>query len=445
MNKPSAPNSYPLPTHRLNRLARLGKVAGGMAGSIIYQGTKQWLQGEQPTKQSLLLSTQNIQRLTNELAKMRGAAMKVGQLLSLDAGELIPDELAMILAQLRNQAPAMPISQLETQLVTHWGNNWMAHFQQFSFYPIAAASIGQVHRAQTRAKEDLAIKIQYPGVANSIDSDVDNLASLLRWSRLIPKDVNLEPILAEAKQQLLLETDYEHEAKALAQIAQQLVDTDFAQHFALPKVQADLSNKAILAMEFMAGDPIETLASAPQGVRDQLVSALFQLLFSELFVWQQMQTDPNFANFLYQADTQRIVLLDFGATRQFSPTIAEGYQQLISAAQDNNLARMTEAARQIGFFQANILPAQQDTVVKLFMQACEPFCHQGAFDFAQSDMLARIKDQGMALSFEQNYWHSPPADALFFHRKLGGLYLLAAKLNARVNIQALFEPYRITS
>ncbi|AEG32058.1 ABC1 kinase family protein [Thiomicrospira cyclica] len=445
MNKPSTPNSYPLPTHRLNRLARLGKVAGGMAGSIIYQGTKQWLQGEQPTKQSLLLSTQNIQRLTNELAKMRGAAMKVGQLLSLDAGELIPDELAVILAQLRNQAPAMPISQLQTQLAANWGNNWMAHFQQFSFYPIAAASIGQVHRAQTRAKEDLAIKIQYPGVANSIDSDVDNLASLLRWSRLIPKDVDLEPILAEAKQQLLLETDYENEAKALTKMAQQLADTDFEQHFAQPKVQTEFSNKAILAMEFMPGEPIETLAAAPQAVRDQLVSALFQLLFSELFVWQQMQTDPNFANFLYQADTQRIVLLDFGATRQFSPAIAEGYQQLISAAQDNNLAHMTEAARQIGFFQANILPAQQDTVVKLFKQACEPFCHNGKFDFAKSDMLARIKDQGMALSFEQNYWHSPPADALFFHRKLGGLYLLAAKLNARVNIQALFEPYRITS
>lgn len=443
MNKPSAPNSYPLPTHRLNRLARLGKVAGGMAGSIIYQGTKQWLQGEQPTKQSLLLSTQNIQRLTNELAKMRGAAMKVGQLLSLDAGELIPDELAMILAQLRNQAPAMPISQLETQLATYWGNNWMAQFQQFSFYPIAAASIGQVHRAQTRAKEDLAIKIQYPGVANSIDSDVDNLASLLRWSRLIPKDVNLEPILAEAKQQLLLETDYQNEAQALTQMAQQLATADFAQHFALPKVHTELSNQAILAMEFMPGDPIETLVSAPQAVRDQRVSALFQLLFCELFTWQQMQTDPNFANFLYQSESQRMVLLDFGATRQFSPTIAEGYQQLISAAQDHNLVRMTEAARQIGFFQQNILPAQQDTVVRLFQQACEPFCHQGPFDFAQSDMLARIKDQGMALSFEQNYWHSPPADALFFHRKLGGLYLLAAKLNARVNIQALFEPYRI--
>ncbi|AHF00727.1 ubiquinol-cytochrome C reductase [Thiomicrospira aerophila AL3] len=443
MTKSAPPNSYPLPSHRLNRLARLGKVAGGMAGSILYQGTKQWLQGEKSTKQSLVLSSQNIQRLTDELAKMRGAAMKVGQLLSLDAGELIPDELATILAQLRNQAPSMPISQLQAQLNQHWGNNWMQAFSQFSFYPIAAASIGQVHRAHSLAGEDLAIKIQYPGVANSIDSDVDNLASLLRWSRLIPKDVDLAPILAEAKQQLLLETNYQHEAEALNTMATALKANDLNDYFVLPKVDQTLSNQAILAMSFMAGEPIETLANAPQATRDKLVTALFRLLLTELFDWQRMQTDPNFANFLYQADTQRIVLLDFGATRSFSADTALGYRQLISAAQDNRADKMANAARQIGFFQQNILPAQQDTVIELFKQACEPFCYHGAFDFAQSDMLARIKDQGMALSFEQNYWHSPPADALFFHRKLGGLYLLAAKLRARVDMHQVFAPYRI--
>jgi len=434
--------SYPLPSHRLNRLARLGKLAGGMAGSVLYQGTKQWLQGETLNKQSLLLSSQNIQRLTNELAKMRGAAMKVGQLLSLDAGEIIPDELAEILAQLRNQAPAMPLSQLQSQLIASWGKDWITPFSQFSFYPIAAASIGQVHRAQLASGENLAIKIQYPGVANSITSDIDNLASLLRWSRLIPKEVDLAPILAEAKEQLLLEADYRHEMAGLAQMAKRIKSSDLAEDFLIPEVYTDHSNQAILTMSYMPGEAIETLINESQTTRNRLMTALFKLLFTELFSWQSMQTDPNFANFLYQADTQKIVLLDFGATRQFSREIAQGYQQLISAIQDDQHETMATAARQIGFFQETILPAQQATVLKLFQQACEPFCYKGEFDFAASDMLTRIKDQGMALSFEQNYWHSPPADALFFHRKLGGFYLLAAKLEAKVNLHALFEPYR---
>ncbi|WP_044411041.1 ABC1 kinase family protein [Thiomicrospira microaerophila] len=437
-------NQANLPSHRLSRLARLGKLASGVAGSMLYQGSKQWLKGETPNKQDLLLSPQNLQRFSQELAKLRGAAMKVGQLLSMDAGDLLPPELASLLANLRNQAPSMPLSQLQKQLAQHWGQNWSEQFTQFSFYPIAAASIGQVHRARNLEGYELAIKIQYPGVAQSISSDVDNLATLLSWSRLIPADVDLKPIIEEAKQQLLLEADYQHEAQAMAKIANNITQRGLEEKFAVPTCQPQHSNAQILAMSFMAGEPIEQLKHKPQAERDRAMSHLFELLFLELFDWQLVQTDPNFANFLYQPDTQRIGLLDFGATRKYNPAIAQGYRQLISGALEQNLGVMEQAAEQIGFFQKNILPEQKASVMQLFHQACEPLCQTGTFDFANSDLIARIKQKGMALSFEQNYWHSPPADALFFHRKLGGLYLLAAQLGARVNLQSLFEPYRIS-
>jgi predicted unusual protein kinase regulating ubiquinone biosynthesis (AarF/ABC1/UbiB family) len=432
-----------LPSHRFSRMARLGKLASGVAGSMLYQGSKQWIKGETPSKQDLLLSPQNLTRFSQELAKLRGAAMKVGQLLSMDAGDLIPPELNQILAGLRNQAPSMPLSQLQKQLNLHWGEDWSSHFKQFSFYPIAAASIGQVHRAITHDGEELAIKIQYPGVATSINSDVDNLATLLKWSRLIPSSVDLQPIIHEAKQQLLLETDYQHEANALQTIKHKVEQHNLTARFTTPTLYPSHSNNQILSMSFMQGEPIENLKSKSQTERDQAMHHLFELLFLELFDWHWVQTDPNFANYLYQTDSQRIVLLDFGATREYNSNIALGYRQLISAAIDNNLPAMETAAAEIGFFQQTILPEQKTSVMQLFHQACEPIKTDSLFDFGNSDLITRIKQQGMALSFEQNYWHSPPADALFFHRKLGGLYLLAAQLGARVNLHQLFMPYKI--
>lgn len=109
------------------------------------------------------------------------------------------------------------------------------------------------------------------------------------------------------------------------------------------------------------------------------------------------------------------------------------------AAQQGDLTHIEAAARQIGFFSENILATQKEAVLALFILACEPLRYDGAFDFAQSNLAQRVKDQGIALSFEHDYWHAPPADALFFHRKLGGLYLLAAKLKAKVNLKQLFN------
>lgn len=107
--------------------------------------------------------------------------------------------------------------------------------------------------------------------------------------------------------------------------------------------------------------------------------------------------------------------------------------------QDGEL--MEAAATRIGYFQTYIQPQQRQAVTALFVQACEPLRHNGVYDFGHSTLAMRLRQAGMALSFEQDYWHTPPADAIFLHRKLAGLYLLAARLKARVNVSALFKPY----
>tara|TARA_R110002167_G_scaffold57840_6_gene163740 strand:- start:107554 stop:108876 length:1323 start_codon:yes stop_codon:yes gene_type:complete len=429
-------NEAKVPTSRLSRLSKMGGLASRLAGNVLLEGAKQLSQGKSPSMQQLMMTPKNIGHVADKLSQLRGAAMKVGQMLSMDAGDLVPPELAEILAKLRSDAKAMPHKQLTQLLVQHWGRDWLAPFAQFELRPFAAASIGQVHLAYLDTGEKLAIKIQYPGIRDSIDSDIDNVASLLKVSRLIPANVKLDTLLAEAKAQLHNEADYQFEAQQIALYQQQLGDNP---HFIVPKVYPQLSNNSILCMQFVEGVAIESVEHYPQDVRDKVACALMELCFKELFCFQLVQSDPNFANFQYQADSQKIVLLDFGATRTISDTLSQGYMQLMQGAIADDKQQMSNAAQQIGFFQDAIDPQQKQLIIDIFYQACEPLRTQGAYDFGASDLAKRITQAGKAMSTQQNEWHTPPTDAIFIHRKLAGMYLLAAKLNANINVHALFN------
>jgi predicted unusual protein kinase regulating ubiquinone biosynthesis (AarF/ABC1/UbiB family) len=427
-----------VPSGRLARMARLGSLATGVAGGMIAEGARQLAQGNRPKVSDLLLTPANAKRVADELSRLRGAAMKVGQLLSMDAGDMLPPELTEILSRLRSDAKPMPLSQLAKVLDDNWGKGWNARFQQFSFQPLAAASIGQVHSAHTKDGRHLALKIQYPGVRESISSDVDNVAALLRISGLIPKAIDYQPLLEEAKQQLHQEADYLQEAAYIRRYQDLLADNP---EFTLTTVHDDFTTANILAMTHIGGVPIESLAHAPQEERDRVMHLLLGLLFREIFSFRLVQTDPNFANYRYDRDAQQLILLDFGATRAYPESISEGYRQVMQGAVQQDRALMDAGAAQIGFFQAFIKPEQRAAVLDLFEQACEPLRWNGVYDFGTSNLASRIRDAGMALSMEQDYWHTPPADALFLHRKLGGLYLLAAKLRARVDVGSLFAPH----
>jgi predicted unusual protein kinase regulating ubiquinone biosynthesis (AarF/ABC1/UbiB family) len=432
-------NEAKVPTSRLSRLSKMGGLASRLAGNVLLEGAKQFSQGKSPSMQQLMMTPKNIGHVADKLSQLRGAAMKVGQMLSMDAGDLVPPELAEILAKLRSDAKAMPHKQLTQLLVEHWGSDWIAPFAQFELRPFAAASIGQVHLAYLDTGEKLAIKIQYPGIRDSIDSDIDNVASLLKVSRLIPANVKLDTLLAEAKVQLHNEADYHFEAKQVALYQQQLGDNP---HFIVPKVYPKLSNNSILCMQFVEGVAIESLTESSQAVRDQIATLLMELCFKELFEFKLLQSDPNFANFQYQADTQKIVLFDFGATRTISDTLSQGYLQLMQGAIVDDKQQMTQAAQQIGFFQDAIDPQQKQLIIDIFYQACEPLRFDGEYDFAQSSLAKRITQAGKAMSTQQDEWHTPPTDAIFIHRKLAGMYLLAAKLKAKVNVAKLFSVYQ---
>ena len=434
--------SLAVPGNRWSRLARLGGLASGVAGGMLAEGVRQFAQGKRPSVGDLLLTPANAHRIADQLAQLRGAAMKVGQLLSMDAGDLLPPELAIILARLRSDAHPMPMSQLVVVLNTHWGEGWDRHFERFSFTPLAAASIGQVHAARTKDGRHLAIKVQYPGVRQSIDSDVDNVATLLRISGLLPKNLDLKPLLADAKAQLHSEADYLSEGTWLSHYGELLAD---APDFTLPTLHADLSTSNILAMSHVGGEPIESVINLPQAERDRVATLLFTLLFREIFEFKLIQTDPNFANYRYDKASRQLILLDFGATRAYPSATVDAYKQLILGGMTEDRAAMNRAALAIGYFQAEIQEHQRQTVLDIFSLACEPLRQAGPYDFGQSSLATRIRDTGMILGRDRDFWHTPPAAALFLHRKLGGLYLLAAKLKARVDVGLLAARFIVTA
>ncbi|MCZ0921375.1 ABC1 kinase family protein [Vibrio diabolicus] len=427
-----------LPTHRISRFSKFASLATRVAGNVIAEGTKQIAKGNKPKAKDLLLTPQNIARLTDQLAHLRGAAMKLGQMLSMDAGDVLEPELADILSRLRSNADPMPAKQLNGVMESSLGTSWKVEFLSFNFKPIASASIGQVHQAYSDAGDNLAVKVQYPGIRKSIDSDVNNVGTLLKVVGLIPESVDYKGLLEEAKKQLHDEADYTREAQFAIRYHDALKEHP---HFVVPKIHTESCSDSVLAMEFIDGVPIEHIEHYDQSTRDFVMHSLLELLFRELFEFKMVQTDPNFANYLYIESTRQIGLLDFGATREYSERFSAGYRQAFASVMSNDEQGLNDALEQIGFFSQTILPDQRQAILDLVKMACEPMLVDEPYDFKASGLAQKLREAGTILSMEQEYWHTPPADALFLHRKIGGMYLLAARIGAKVNIHQLVQPY----
>ncbi|MGR5244546.1 MULTISPECIES: ABC1 kinase family protein [Vibrio] len=433
-----SPKERSLPTHRISRFGKFASLATRVAGNVIAEGTKQIAKGNRPKAKDLLLTPQNIARLTDQLAHLRGAAMKLGQMLSMDAGDVLEPELADILSRLRSNADPMPAKQLNGVMESSLGVNWKDDFLSFNFKPIASASIGQVHQAYSDAGDNLAVKVQYPGIRKSIDSDVNNVGTLLKVVGLIPESVDYKGLLEEAKKQLHDEADYDREAQFAIRYHEALKK---APHFVVPKIHTKSCSDSVLSMEFIDGCPIEQIEHYDQNTRDFVIHSLLELLFRELFEFKMVQTDPNFANYLYIESTHQIGLLDFGATREYSERFSTGYLQAFASVVNNDEQGLNDALEQIGFFSQSILPAQRKAILDLVKMACEPMLVDEPYDFKASGLAQKLREAGTILSMEQDYWHTPPADALFLHRKIGGMYFLAARVGAKVNVHHLVLPY----
>jgi predicted unusual protein kinase regulating ubiquinone biosynthesis (AarF/ABC1/UbiB family) len=423
-----------VPSGRLSRLGVFGRLATGVAGGMIAEGARRLADGQRPRVSDLLLTPANASRVADQLSHLRGAAMKLGQMISMDAGDVLPAELTAILARLRDRGYRMPPDQLQRVLAAEWGADWRRRFARFGASPIAAASIGQVHRATTHDGRELAIKVQYPGVADSIDADVDNVATLLRLSSLLPASLDIAPLLTEAKQQLKEEADYHREGAQMERFRALLASDN---RFVVPALEPEFTTSRVLAMSFVSGVSIEKLEEESRPQRDAVMTSLIDLVLAELFDLGLMQTDPNFANYRWQPDTGRIVLLDFGAARAVAPEVQQAYRSLLSAGLAGDRDAVREAAISAGFMGAAATARHRGAIDRIIDVILTELGRSGPFDFGDRAFVAAIRDEAMAIAADRATWHIPPAALLFVQRKISGTALLAAKLQARVDVRGM--------
>lgn len=425
-----------VPSSRLSRLSGFGKLAGGVAGGMLAEGARKLAAGERPSLQQMALTPGNAQRLTNQLSQLRGAAMKLGQMISMDAGDLLPSELSAIMASLRDRANFMPPRQLDKVLVAEWGKDWRKQFRRFEPRPIAAASIGQVHRALTREGEELAVKVQYPGVRESIDADIDNVASLLRISGLLPKELDIAPLLQAAKIQLHEEADYVREGEQMRLYGERLAGEA---GFVVPRLHAGLTTERVLAMSYEAGEPIENLEHADEDTINATYGRLLSLVARELFEFGVMQTDPNFANFRFRPETGEIVLLDFGATRPVELHLSAAYRAMLTHGFAGEKEAALRAAIDSGFVNPVLIERHPRRVERMADVIMAELTREGPFDFGDRAFVAVLRDEGMAVAQDKASWHLPPPEIVFVQRKVSGTALLGARLQAVIDVRGRVE------
>ena len=383
-----------VPASRASRVASFASLGAGLAFGTVAEasrravGIRSGANSGASTDGSLVLTEANASRIVATLCRVRGAALKLGQILSIQDGAVIGPELQAIFDRVRESADFMPRWQLEQVMKGDLGPNWKDNFGSFSMKPFAAASIGQVHRAILRDGTEVAVKVQYPGVAKSIDSDIRNLMTLMKVLAFLPEGLFVDKIASHMAVELAQECDYKREAMC-GERMKELLAPD--QVFHVPTVYHDLTSENVLTTEYIRGLTIDQSTSLPQNTRNLIASAVLRLCFTELFIHRYMQTDPNWANFLFNPTTQQLGLLDFGATREYRPGFVNTYFKIIDGAAKKDRQAVLEYSREVGFLTGFESKAMNEAHVESVMLLARPFHENKNFNFGKQTITSEIQ------------------------------------------------------
>ncbi len=386
--------------------------------------------------------------LAASLGELKGSVMKAGQMLSLYGQYFLPPEAVSILSGLQDDTPPVAWNVVQPVLARALGRRKLAELE-IDERPMAAASLGQAHRA--RRKSDglsLVVKIQYPGVADAIESDIRSLSRLVGLSRLAPKGLDLDPVFMEVREMLHREVDYLAEAHFTREFGQRLAAEG---RFVVPQVLDDYSTDRVLTTTFEAGEPVRSAAVQDLSLarRNALGADFLSLFLREFLSWGMVQTDPHFGNYRIRpgdggAQQDRIVLLDFGATRVFGRGFIDAYSEIMRGALTRDRPRIYAGSRAIGLMGEEFPTSVMAAFARLCECIVEPFddpdsgtvpaellTADGAYRWGASDLpmrVGRIASRN-ALSM---YFRVPPREIVFLHRRLAGVFIMLSALRCEL-------------
>ncbi|GAA6062932.1 hypothetical protein JCM10212_005945 [Sporobolomyces blumeae] len=448
----AALRSSKVPSSRLARLMHYGGLAAGLGWGMASEALRRSTVSADPAgpQPGLLLSEANIERLVDKLSKMRGAALKLGQFLSIQDTKLLPPQLEAVLHRVQNSAHYMPEWQTERVLVQDLGPDWRDHFEAFDMRPFAAASIGQVHSGTLSSTSPLAarygsslrvaVKVQFPGVRQSISSDLANLKWLLLASSVLPRGLYLDNSLSVLERELVDECDYEREAVFGQRMRDLIGKSSLSRDFVVPQVVDELCGPMVLTTEMMEGKPLKCVLDGTQEERDWLGARILDLCLHELCDFRVMQTDPNWSNFLFNDKTKKIELIDFGASREYSSDFIDKYKRLLSAAIAEDREQSIAVSRELGYLTGEENEAMRTAHVGSLFALATPFrpSSPSPFPFGELGPVITSTVRSQIPIMLKHRLTPPPEETYSLNRKLSGAFLLCERLKSSVPAQALY-------